>query len=155
MIQRIQTLYLIMVLFLSLTFFPGAVLHFSERSGTSVSLLLNGLLADQSGQSFGQVQNIWPLTAILILLAILSAVTIFLYKNRKIQIILAKTLVAAAALLIIALSWYCYNAAGTYNLVLIPGIKMALPLFILLFTVLALRGILSDERLVKSYDRLR
>jgi hypothetical protein len=155
MIQRIQTLYLTLVLFLSLIFFTGTVFNFTQGAGITVRLLLSGLMTDQSSQTFGRVENIWPLSVILILTAFFSLVTIFLYKNRKIQIILAKALVAMAALLIIALSWYGYNVTTTFKLVLIPGVKMILPVFILLFSVLALRGILSDERLVKSYDRLR
>ena len=40
-------------------------------------------------------------------------------------------------------------------LTIIPGIKMVVPLLILIFGILAQRGIKHDENLVRSYDRLR
>jgi len=155
MIQRIQSVYLTLVLLFSLLFFKGAVLNFTTGEGNNVKLILNGLLTDKSGQTIGQVENILPLTVILILIALLSLVTIFLYKNRKIQIIVAKAVVASAVFLLIALSLYGFNVITTFKLALSPGLKMFLPVLILLFSILALRGILSDDRLVKSYDRLR
>jgi hypothetical protein len=155
MIQRIQSVYLTLVLLFSLLFFTGAVLNFTAGEGNNVKLMLNGIITDQSGQTLGHIDKIVPLTVILILIALLSLVTIFLYKSRKIQIVVAKAVVASAALLLIAISWYGFNVITTYKLALSPGLKMILPVLILIFSILALRGILSDERLVKSYDRLR
>jgi|WetSurMetagenome_2_1015567.scaffolds.fasta_scaffold945515_1 hypothetical protein len=155
MIQRKQSIYLTFVLLLCIIFCRGAVFSFTDGTGTEVKLLLSGLLTDHSGTTVGQVANNWLLTAILIISALLSVVTIFLYKNRKIQLILAKSVIAGASILIIALSWYGYNAITTFKLTIIPGLKMAVPAMILLFAILAFRSILSDDRLVKSYDRLR
>jgi hypothetical protein len=155
MIQRIQSVYLTLVLLLSLLFFTGAVLNFTAGEQNTVKLMLNGMLTDHSGQTIGQVENTWPLTILGILIALFSLITIFLYKNRKIQLIMAKAVVALAALLIIAVAWYGFNAITAFKLEIVPGVKMAVPVLILIFSILALRGILSDDRLVKSYDRLR
>ena len=89
MIQRVQSLYLILVLLLSLLCFFGSILHFTDESGNAVKLMVNGSLTARNGQAAGQVVNIWPITAILIMISLLSLIAIFLFKNRKIQLIMA------------------------------------------------------------------
>ena len=42
-----------------------------------------------------------------------------------------------------------------YGAELEPGLKMVIPLLIMISVTLAYRGISKDDRLVKSYDRLR
>jgi len=155
MIQRIQSLYLTIVLFLSLLFFAGSVFKFTDESGKAIQLLLNGNLTDQSGQSFAQPHTVWPLTGLLILISALSLITIFLFKNRKIQLILSMAVILAASGLIIALSFYAVSLMHAFRLTVIPGFKMVVPVLNLIFSILAYRGIMKDDRLVKSYDRLR
>ncbi len=155
MIQRLQSLYLTLVLLLSLLCFFGSTLHFVDESGNVVKLMISDSLTGQSGQATGQAANIWPFAAILILISLLSLIAIFLFKNRKIQLIVSIIVLILSAGLIIALTWYGFNVISSYNMKIVPGISMTLPLFILIFSVLAYRGILKDDRLVKSYDRLR
>ena len=155
MIQRLQSLYLTFVLLLSLLFFRGAVFRFSDESGRAIHMLLNGNLADQAGLSLTQVHTLWPLSGLLILLSALSIMTIFLFKNRKVQLLLALVVIITASVFIIALSFYAISYIDSFRLTIIPGFKMAIPLLILIFSILAYRGILKDDRLVKSYDRLR
>jgi uncharacterized membrane protein YozB (DUF420 family) len=42
-----------------------------------------------------------------------------------------------------------------YQVNIVPDLKLMLAPLILIFSVLALRGIKRDENLVRSYDRLR
>jgi hypothetical protein len=63
--------------------------------------------------------------------------------------------ILAATGLIIALAYYAISLMHAFRLTIIPGFKMAIPVLNLIFSVLAYRGILKDDRLVKSYDRLR
>jgi hypothetical protein len=155
MIQRLQSLYLIIVLMFTLFFFSGAVFKFTDESGKAIQMLLNGNLTDQAGQTFAQPLTAWPLTGLLVLISALSLITIFLYKNRKIQLILAIAVIFSASALIIALSYYAISVMNIYRLTIIPGFKMAIPVLDFIFSILAYRGILKDDRLVKSYDRLR
>jgi hypothetical protein len=155
MIQRIQSLYLTFVMLLSLLFLLGGVYKFADGTGKEIYLMLNGNLTDQTGQFFSQIHTVWPLRIIIILISALSIVTISLYKNRKVQLLLGLSLILLASGLIIALSWYAFNIVHAFKLTVIPGIKMAIPVLILIFSILAYRGILKDDRLVKSYDRLR
>jgi len=155
MIQRIQSLYLMVVLLLCLVFFRGSLLNFTDESGKVTNLMLNGNLTDQTGLSFTQVENIWPITVILILIITLSIITILFYKNRKTQLLLAISVIIIAVCLVVALSWYALTLINTFKLSITPGYKMAVPVLILIFSILAYRGILKDDRLIKSYDRLR
>jgi hypothetical protein len=155
MIQRIQSVYLTFIILLCPLFFSGGVLNFADASGKELKLLLAGNLTDQNNQSLAMVANMWPLSLLLILIMLLSLITIFLYKNRKIQLLLAKGVTGLSVVLIIALSWYGSDVISNYKTTIAPGLKMAVPVLILLFSILAWRGILKDDRLVKSYDRLR
>jgi hypothetical protein len=155
MIQRIQSIYLTLILLLTLLFFNGSIFSFSDESGKAIKLMLNGNLKDQAGQTILQNVNLLPLTVILILLVSLSIITILLFKYRKIQLLLAISVIVMAAGLTIALSWYAFNVMNTFRLSISPGFKMLIPVLILIFSILAYRGILNDDRLVKSYDRLR
>jgi hypothetical protein len=155
MIQRLQSLYLLIVLLLSLLFFGGAVFNFTDESGKAIQMQLSGNLTDQAGQSLSQAQTAWPIAGLLILISALSLITIFLFKNRKVQLLLAMAVILAATGLIIALAYYAISLMHAFRLTIIPGFKMAIPVLNLIFSVLAYRGILKDDRLVKSYDRLR
>ncbi len=117
--------------------------------------MVSGSLTGHDGQAAAQVVNIWPVTAILILTSLLSIIAIFLFKNRKIQLTVAIMVIILSAGLIIASASYGIYLTGNFKMKISPEIQMVLPFLILLFSVLAFRGILKDDRLVKSYDRLR
>jgi hypothetical protein len=155
MIQRIQSLYLTIVLLLCLLFFRGSVFKCIDETGQTIKVMLNGMLADQSGQSFARVTALWPVTAILIVLALLSIVTILMFRNRRIQRYLALAIIVLSAGLIIVITIYAYIVTHSYRLSIIPELKMAIPVLVPVLSILAYLGILKDDRLVKSYDRLR
>lgn len=155
MIQRIQSIYLAFVIMLCVLLFSGNVFSFRDESGKAMNFLLNGSITDQAGELFTKIDKTWPLTLILISIAGLSLVTILLFKNRKIQLLMAISVIIMSAALITALCWYAFIITDTFNLEIIAGYKMAIPVLILILSVLACNGILKDDRLVKSYDRLR
>lgn len=155
MIQRIQSLYLIIIVLLSLIMLPGSVISFTGEPGTVLKLSASGILLDQNGKVFGQIGYEWPVIAILIFLVLLSLATMFMFRNRKLQLLLSIAVIIMSSGLVAALSWYILTAAGHYKLTLHPDIRTILPVIILIFSILAYRGIRKDDRLVKSYDRLR
>ena len=122
MIQRIQSLYLL------LTAILGVILFFSGKNLTLT------------------------FSALTILIPILSLIVIFLFSKRKIQILLTKILIA---LIIIFISVTCYYVLSINNELFSSWINAAIPVFQLLFAVLAYLGMKRDANLVKSYDRLR
>ncbi|MCH8534862.1 MAG: DUF4293 domain-containing protein [Flavobacteriaceae bacterium] len=136
MIQRIQSLYLLIVVILCsllLSTFPlwqndSAVAEFA----TDYSISLIGVSA--SG-----------------LLALLS---IFLFKNRKLQFVLGRLNILINFFIIGFFVYWSLNLSGETN-VSEKGIGMFVPLVSIVFLVLANKAIKKDEDLVKSVDRFR
>ena len=95
------------------------------------------------------------LPALIVIIPAIALVTIFLFKRRSIQIILAGILIGLISVFIVACGFYGYQILTKYNGELVPGIKMVLPVVLLIVAILAFRGIKKDDQLVKSYDRLR
>ena len=141
MIQRIQSLWLLLaatcaVFTFRLSFFSG------NRMGENNMPVFEKLVASSS-------------FVIMIFTALLIGgclVLIFLYKNRKQQLWLT---VAALGVSVINIILYFRETKtfvpGQGNYDLTSVIAFSIPVWL----VLALRGIWSDEKLVKSLDRLR
>jgi hypothetical protein len=64
-------------------------------------------------------------------------------------------LILLAGILVVVIIHVCLSIVTKFDAEIIPGFKMILPVLILITSILALRGIRKDDRLVKSYDRLR
>jgi len=132
--------------------FSGRIMGFT---GDAVyELTFRGLApAVQTGNS--AADNSFMIGAGLLLIIIAALAAILLYRYRKLQ----KTAVFAAiagAVIVCALELYYWNlAAKTYNAGMMPHIRMVFPVIIIILAVLALSGISRDEKIVKSYDRLR
>lgn len=139
MIQRQQSLWLFLAAvcsFLSFLFpfFGGAEQNVSATSGSMSTL--------NAGSSFFLI----ILTAGSILL---SLITIFLFKNRKLQIRLS-LLGLIISVLIIVLFFS--------EIKLLPGVIALSSVFVFIvpvFYILAVRGIRKDEKLIKSLNKLR
>jgi hypothetical protein len=155
MIQRVQTLYLAIILFLAILCFRGSVFNCIDETGQVIKVMLSGNLTDKSGQSFAKVSPLWPVTALLVLITVTSLATIALYSKRKVQMKIAAVLIVFTAGFIIALASYAYTVTNSYKLTIVPVVGTTYPALMLLFSLLAYRGIAKDDKLVRSYDRLR
>lgn len=155
MIQRIQSLYLALTTLLSLLFLQGSFLNFINKTNESFRLTLTGIFKYSSGNISESVGNAVPLTIVVVLIFLTSLLTIFLFKKRDLQLLLSKILIGLVLLLIIVAGYYSFSIISRFGATIIPGIKMALPVLMLILAALAFRGIKKDDVLVKSYDRLR
>jgi hypothetical protein len=155
MIQRIQTLYLFLTTLFSLLFLKGSFLSFINKTGSVINIALNGITKGSEGQPFELIQNVLPLIILISLIALLSFTMIFCFKKRNIQLLMSKILITLVTGLILVSGYYAYTIITKFNVEIVPGVKMALPFIMLIFSILAYRGILKDDQLVKSYDRLR
>lgn len=122
MIQRIQTVYLFFV------------------------FCLMGIL------SFIPFSSSWTVTLDAAIIAVLSAVAVFFYKNRKGQILIGNLILL---LLVLAYPLYFIFDGIPTDLFRTVRYTFAFPLVAAILTCLAIRGIKKDERLVRSLDRLR
>lgn len=148
--QRKQTLYLLIAVIVCTVCLclPIGIL---EQEGMGLDTTLsNFCLTDGQGErSFAPL----PLAVLLLLSLPVALVAIKSYKNRQLQ---AKLCLTGCAIMIL---WNCYHYAylylagleGDYHL----GWPVALPLLAIVMFLLARRGVLADEALVRAADRIR
>ena len=155
MIQRIQTVYLLIVagLFIALMFLPLAVI----QSGDTLYLFdATGLNTFSSPSEL--VFPTWSLTVLATIISLLSFIIIFMYKKRILQM----RICSFNTIIIIgfcALSgFYLWQFGKSPEL---PEMKISLkiwaafPLIAIILNYLAVRNIGADEALVRSLERLR
>jgi uncharacterized membrane protein len=143
MIQRIQSLYLLIAGIIS----GGLTLVFSLWSSeASITYALDLLSAEAT------LQKIVPV--LFYVSAILSVVTIFMYKNRKQQFVLGRINILTNLFLLGVLVYLSLTLSGETS-VSEKGIGMFLPVITIVLLVVANKAIKKDEDLVKSVDRLR
>lgn len=147
MIQRIQTIYLLLASICS-----GAVYAFPFAS-TSQGQTDSTLFADMYFNVFDSVS----LMGFFGIVAFLALAGIFLFNNRKLQgnIALIGAVLTACALgfTFLTLTGDAWAKANMSNLQ--TQIGAFSPIFSIVFYLLAKRSISKDEKLVKSMDRLR
>jgi hypothetical protein len=151
MIQRIQSIYLFLaVVALSLLFyFPLA--NFSNNQDIIIFNL-------QGFSRFSPLEQIptWPLLVINILSIALTAITIFLFKKRPLQIRLTRiALILNMGFIALTNFVYCDHLAKQLKMIVNYEFGFFLPVIALVFHVLAIYAINRDERLIKSIDRIR
>ncbi len=155
MIQRIQSIYLLLTIMLSVLFLSGSIFSFADVNGTEYQATVNGVSVVADGSPAGQVHNTLPLTVFVILTALFSAITIFSFRNRKIQLKFSISVIVLSGMLILTSAYCIFFVIAEFNARFKPGFKMIIPFLMLIFAILAYRGIKKDDILVKSYDRLR
>lgn len=156
MIQRKQTIFLLLVIIASVVsfFFPLA-----EFIGVKDSIVLyvqkaHSLVPDSP---FNKNEYFTlPLLSATGFIMLFSLITIFLYKNRKTQMQIIKVCILVE-IIFIGLFFFYYVDALQKLTGATAEYKTAvfMPLISLVFLVLAYRGVLQDEKLVRSADRLR
>lgn len=130
MIQRIQTVYLLFVFCLMAIF---AFIPFSSFDSFSKGFYM--------GFAF--------------VIAVMAAITIFLYKNRRMQIRLCYGMLFA--LVLIYIFYLVFNRQNFSFTELFGHVRytFVFPFVSIIFVYLAMRGIKKDEKLIRSLDRLR
>lgn len=155
MIQRIQSIFLFLTTVLSLLFLKGGILNFINKTGETIKLTFSGIVKISGDNTNELISNSLIIAMLIVVIAVLSLVTIFLFKKRNIQLLLTGVLIGFITIFIIMCCYYAYLIITKYDADLVPGIKMVLPVVMLILAALAYRGIKKDDQLVKSYDRLR
>ena len=137
MLQRIQTVWLLLAAACAFL-----TLKFSTYSGTNKELIPS---------SFLKGTDTIPLLAVTLAVGIIALVTVFLYNNRKMQIRLSLLAILLELLLV-----YLYYRE--IQLFVGKGAISITALFhaaVILFLVLAAKGMNNDEKLIKESNRLR
>jgi hypothetical protein len=147
MIQRIQSLYLLLVIiaYCLLFFFPIATYTTTD---SFFSFSLPEITGANSNSSV-------PLMVAVIILALTVLVTIFLYKKRLLQIRITAIVLLAHIAFIAALFYVADTLSKKFGADAIYESGAYIALIPLVFLVLANRAIRKDEKMVRSTDRLR
>jgi hypothetical protein len=154
MIQRIQTLWLILSAVLSGFLMKGGIVNMVDKAGQKYYTGFAGIYKiTDSGKEL--LINSVPLAALIILIPVLSVFCTLIFKTRRIQKIVALIIFAFSSCLTILVTYYSIAIMNKYDAELVPGVRMVIPLLIMITVSLAYTGISKDDRLVKSYDRLR
>ena len=151
MIQRIQTIYLLLatIILVLILFLPIASMVDAQANG--FSYLFYGVV-DSSNTT---VIIDYPLAIILVMMPFLNLIAIFLFKTRILQmrICIFNILLMLGSL---ALIWfYSYEAENVLFVDTYFSYPVVFPLVAAIFTFMAFRGIRKDEILVKSANRIR
>ena len=153
MIQRIQTVYLLIisVLMIVLLFLPLATVQVGETFYSFNAAGLYTMLAEEPELVFPA----WGLFILTAAIAILALVIIFLFKRRILQI----RMCVFNALLMIGffaiILWKVKEGAGLDAFSFTGQIGLTFPFICIILDYLAIRNIGADEALVRSLERLR
>ncbi|MFT5724790.1 MAG: glucan phosphoethanolaminetransferase (alkaline phosphatase superfamily) [bacterium] len=167
MIQRLQTLYLLAVAAISLVLVLSDI-PFYQETGKPVSSGENGtktiefesttIIVDYNSTETTEafIGKNDMLIYFLSASALLSFISIFLYKNRKLQLrlvfgIIVLTVVVFAAMYLFSFGNH-YTDVDTQRSILMGSI---IPIASLILALMAYRRIDKDEKLVRSLDRIR
>lgn len=145
MLQRIQSIFLLLT---STSFFSLFALNFATSNKSA-----KGIFSDQ-------IYNIMDnpiLIGLTVIAGVMALITIFMFKNRPLQLRLGYILIVMSILLPLVAGLLMYNE-GVLNapdVEINDSVGIYLPLLAILTTLLANRFIKKDNKLVKSMDRLR
>lgn len=144
MIQRIQTIYLLVSSIIS----GGLIFVFNLWKNANDTLFFV-LDAFASNNLFLKMIPIFFVGS-----ALLSLIAIFQFKNRKLQFVLGRLNILVNLFLLGLLVYHSLNLSGE-TLVSEKGIGLAFPIIVIFLLAIANKAIKKDEDLVKSVDRLR
>ncbi|CAL1520627.1 DUF4293 domain-containing protein [Chitinophaga sp. MM2321] len=146
MIQRIQSLYLLLA------------------GGAGVAALFYNMWKaklNTGTETYVNASSNYLLFVLYVIIILLAAICIFLFKKRKVQFRLT---IFNILFTVAALAYQYYVVQETANKLASGGNSIVsasylpasfLPILIIIFLFLAARGIFKDEKLIKSLDRLR
>ncbi len=143
MIQRKQSIYLLVAGIIS----GGLTFLFNLWTNTNAPIFIVDLFSGGS-----TLEKTTPV--LFFISAILSIVTLFLFKNRQLQFVLGRLNILINLFLLGMLIYLSQTLSGEAS-VSEKGIGMFFPVLVILLLVIANKAIKKDEDLVKSVDRLR
>ena len=151
MIQRVQTIYLLLAAVLMGLSIAGPFGYFHSSDNNLYTLNGIGFWA-----SSGLIKYTWGILIVNALCALLAFATIFFYKNRKLQLRMCLTNVFLILFSYVTVGTYAYSVQEKLSITFDSvGYSLILPVIAWIFVILAFSRIKKDEKLIKSLDRIR
>jgi len=154
MIQRIQTVYFLIAAFLLVLLFSNPIGEIVVQNNLYLTFWHHKIESANS-ELFIPVST-WPVTVLLSTIVLIELIIVFLYKKRQIQIrlcIFNILLLFGFVGLVYFFMNYTFNKQDiTKSVFLWP---IVCPMIAIILNYLGLKAIQKDDRLVRSYDRIR
>lgn len=154
MIQRIQTVYLVVIFILTSLMLA---LPLATFFGDTQSISLTAFAIEAADGA--TIVSTKYMGILIVIAALVPFVSVFLYKNRWMQIRLCIVEVVLQVGLIAYLIYYIYRTNNSLEAFDLHSMSLALPdvfpVVSIILSILAYRGILKDEMLIKSLNRIR
>lgn len=158
MIQRIQTVYLLLAVLCAAATFVFPYAHFYSGEAKISEYVMFGLINVQSETMEMAGPYLFPIWVLGALAVLAPAIAMFLYKKRPLQYKIAR-LSYIVNLAYVVYLFFAIDAINTdfyeSGMRVLHHIGFYLPIAAFVFCFLAVRGIKKDEDLVKSLDRIR
>ena len=154
--QRIQTLYLILVILLMIAavILPNADFY-NETKNLSYQLDARGIVEITAQGDDKALAGTNPCTFLFGIILFLTTYCITTYKNRKRQLRMATINLFLIVIYMAVLASYIFFSQNKLDADITWKYPVVFPVIALIFNYLAMRGIAKDESLVRSLDRLR
>ncbi len=150
MIQRIQTIYLLITIVLTALVIGFPIMNILSDSTVFYSVTVLGVYADN-----GMEYSTWVLLAICIVNILVALATVTQFKNRILQMRLATFNILLTIGFYVALGGCCWILSKKFLADIAFNWTVILPAINIILTYLAIRAIGKDEALVRATDRLR
>lgn len=155
MIQRIQTVYLLIIVILSSLTLSLPMVSFMPKDIDLQPLYeLKQMNLVGTGDVYSNLTT-WTLFVLTLCIPIVALITIFLYKKRTLQISLTVANMILMVGYYVLLAIAIWSISDRLNADWHLHFTVIFPLINIILAYLALRGIAKDEALVRSLDRLR
>jgi hypothetical protein len=155
MLQRIQSVYLLIASLVIFALFLFPLVHNVYVAGVPSTIMVTGIFQDVNGAQ-AHTQSFIALIAATVVVAILPLILIFLYKNRKQQMLLCYVYIFIIFGYSFWMAQMVKSATDGANLNTNNfGIGALLSSVSIVLVLMAAKAIQRDEKLVKSADRLR
>ncbi|HOI27369.1 MAG TPA: DUF4293 domain-containing protein [Paludibacteraceae bacterium] len=150
MIQRIQTLYLLIVLILTSFVLACPLMELFNDTAGLFDLRVLGVY--QNGEL---LYCTWPLLVLAVFNQLLTLGSIFMFKNRILQMRMCMLNILLFIGFCVMFAVYAWICKEKFTASINGNIPMVFPLVNILLTYLAWRAIGKDEALIRSLNHLR
>lgn len=157
MIQRIQSVYLLMAGLVLAFSFCTPQINFSGADGVVATMYVVGIesISSSLGPVGANISTPWGVTCLMGVACLMSLGSIFLFKNRSRQIKVVNWLLVVVLFIYIAELVYAFAFNAHHETSMRGAWGIVLPFAAYVFVWLARRGIRKDEALVRAADRIR
>ncbi|MGL5681653.1 MAG: DUF4293 domain-containing protein [Marinifilaceae bacterium] len=152
MIQRIQSLFLLIVAILSGLMFAWPVADFYAMDGNVYAFYVQKVLQVNGEETVYITRNLYSMI-LAIIACVLPFVVIFMYKKRYAQIRLTIVEIVLQGGLLFLLWLQCNNLSAQSEI--LYKVPLIFPIVNVILCMLSVRRIGKDIALIKSYDRIR